>query len=69
MRREKSQNSVHTYNISGRHSPARKLRRSDHLYMVKTMRCKGVGSTCGGQAWLPGKTTARLACLGAHQQR
>ena len=44
-RGEQSQNSVHTYNISGRHSPAREVRRSDRLYMAKTMRCKGEGST------------------------
>lgn len=42
---EQSQHSAHTYNISGRHSPARVIRRSNHLYMVKTMRCKGVGTT------------------------
>lgn len=42
---EQSQHSEHTYNISGRRSPAREIRRSNHSYMVKTMRCKGVGTT------------------------
>lgn len=55
MGREWSQNSAHTYNISGRHSPAREIRRSNHLDMAKTVRCKGVGTPDVGMRGCQGR--------------